>query len=54
MLDETTLLHANGHYMSTMYEPLSDAIARIGEIYGPPIGAKRVALDGSNSASWKG
>lgn len=54
MLDETTLLHANGFYMSTMYEPLEDALQRIGDTYGPPIGAKRIALDGSNSAAWKG
>lgn len=54
MLDEATLLHANGHYMSTIYEPLHEAIERIGETYGPPIGAKRIALDGSNSALWKG
>lgn len=53
MLDAVTLLHANGHFMSTMYEPLADALARIGAAYGPPLGAKRVALDGSNSAAWK-
>jgi len=54
MLDGETLLHANGHFMSTMYEPLEGAIKRIGEIYGDPIGAKRIALDGSDSAKWKG
>jgi len=54
MLDETTLMHANGYYMSTVYEPLDDAIERIGETYGPPIGAKRIALDGSNCLVWKG
>jgi len=54
MLDEVTLMHANGHFMSTMYEPLADAMARIGETYGPALGAKRIALDGSNSAAWKG
>lgn len=53
MLDETTLMHANAYYMSTMYEPLTGAIERIAQMYGPPIGAKRIALDGSNSAGWK-
>ena len=29
MLDETRLLHANGHHMATAVEPLSEAVARI-------------------------
>lgn len=32
MLDATTLLHANGHYMQTVSEPLSVAIKRIAEL----------------------
>lgn len=54
MLDSETLLHANGFYMSTMHEPLAQALERIENSYGPAIGAKRIALDGSNSAIWKG
>ena len=53
MLDEHILMHANAYYMSAMHEPLVDALTRIEETYGPAIGAKRVALDGSNSADWK-
>lgn len=53
MLDSETLLHANGYYMSTIHEPLADAVTRIGETYGPVIGARRIALDGSNSANWR-
>lgn len=54
MLDEVTLMHANAFHMSTQYEPLADAITRIEPRYGAPIGAKRIALDGSNSANWLG
>lgn len=54
MCDGETLLHANGYYMSTIHEPLTGAIDRIGEMHGQPIGAKRIALDGSNCANWKG
>lgn len=53
MLDSETLLHANGFYMSTIHEPLTQALERIAENYGPAIGAKRIALDGSNCADWK-
>ena len=53
MLDSETLMHANGYYMSTIHEPLADALQRIEETYGPAIGAKRIALDGSNCANWK-
>lgn len=54
MLDEATLMHANAFHMSAQYEPLVDAIARIAPRHGEPIGAKRIALDGSNSANWLG
>lgn len=54
MLDEATLLHANGYHMSTIYESLEEAITRIGDTYGAPLGAKRIALDGSDCAAWKG
>ncbi|MCV0395024.1 MAG: C40 family peptidase [Rhizobiaceae bacterium] len=41
MLDGTRLLHASGHTMTVTIEPLSDAVARIGHLYGPPTGARR-------------
>ena len=53
MLDSEMLLHANGYYMSTIKEPLAQALDRIAETYGPAIGAKRIALDGSDCADWK-
>ncbi len=45
MLDPETLLHANAHHMMTAAEPLSQAIERIGKIYGEPIGARRIDLE---------
>ncbi len=53
MLDSENLLHANGFYMSTIHEPLAQALERIEESYGPAIGAKRIAMDGSNCVDWK-
>jgi cell wall-associated NlpC family hydrolase len=35
------ILHANGHTMLVSREPLSGAIARIGYLYGQPIGFRR-------------
>ncbi len=35
------LLHANGHHMLTVDEPLGAAIARIAATSGPPLGARR-------------
>lgn len=52
MLDTQTLLHANAHHMATRYEPLSEAITRIAARYGQPIGARRIHLDGTNTAAW--
>ena len=44
MLDEATLLHANGHHMSVAAEPLAVAERRIREkSYGPIVGIKRLA-----------
>jgi cell wall-associated NlpC family hydrolase len=31
MTDQKTLLHANGHHMMTVKEPLADAVARIAD-----------------------
>lgn len=39
--DEHTLLHASGGTMFVTSEPLADAIARIGRLYGPPTGYRR-------------
>lgn len=52
MLDAETLFHANAHHMSTVWEPLDGAIERIASYYGEPIGARRIALDGSNCQNW--
>ena len=41
MEDEQTLLHANGHTMSVAREPLAEAVARIGYLYGEPTSARR-------------
>jgi cell wall-associated NlpC family hydrolase len=41
MLDERTLLHANGHTMNVALEGLDDAIARIGWLYDQPTGYRR-------------
>lgn len=44
MLDEATLLHANGYHMSVAAEPLAAAELRIREkSYGPIVGIKRLA-----------
>lgn len=43
MRDPTTLLHANGHHMAVVSEPLAIAEARIGEGgHGPILAAKRL------------
>jgi cell wall-associated NlpC family hydrolase len=41
MRDEETLLHANGHTMNVALEPLHEAVARIGYLYGEPTMARR-------------
>jgi cell wall-associated NlpC family hydrolase len=42
--DEETLLHATALYMSTVYEPLEQVIARISEIDGPVSAHRRLSL----------
>jgi cell wall-associated NlpC family hydrolase len=42
MQNETMLLHANGHHMLTVSEPLQDAIARIAKTAGMPTSLKRL------------
>lgn len=41
MLDERTMIHANGHTMLVSREGLTDAIDRIGYLYGGPTGFRR-------------
>jgi cell wall-associated NlpC family hydrolase len=41
MADQKTLLHANGHHMMTVKEPLSEAVARIAGIYGQVTSIRR-------------
>lgn len=40
--DEETLIHANAHYMATIYEPIEEAIARIAQTDGPVTGHRRL------------
>ena len=39
MLSETQFIHANAHFMTVTVEPLSEAVARIGE----PIAYRRLS-----------
>ncbi len=41
MVDEATLIHANGHTMDVSLEPLADAVSRIGYLYGEPTAYRR-------------
>lgn len=41
MADEKTLIHSNGHTMSTNFEPLRDAIERIAYLYSYPTVIRR-------------
>lgn len=41
MTDPATLLHANGHHMMVVAEPLKDAVARIAQAYGQITSIKR-------------
>lgn len=42
MTDESTLLHANGHHMMVVAEPLKDAVERIAAKYGQLTSVRRV------------
>lgn len=42
MTDARTLLHANGHHMMVVAEPLAEAAARIARRYGPVTGVRRL------------
>lgn len=41
MMDETTIIHANGNTMSVAIEPLEQAIARVERLYGQPTSYRR-------------
>lgn len=41
MVDERTMIHANGHTMLVSLEGLAEAIDRIGYLYGAPTGFRR-------------
>ncbi|MFN3766666.1 MAG: C40 family peptidase [Aliihoeflea sp.] len=41
MLDPASMIHASGHTMCVTREKLSDAVARIGNLYGGPTGFRR-------------
>ena len=41
MEDETMMLHASGHTMNVVREPFTEAIARIGHLYGLPLAYRR-------------
>ena len=41
MEDEASMLHASGHTMSVIREPLADAVRRICYMYGPPLAFRR-------------
>jgi len=41
MVDRQRLIHANGHHMMTVIEPLSDALARIAALFGTATSFRR-------------
>lgn len=41
MLDPTRIVHANGHHMTTVIEPLAEAVDRIARLFGPVTGFRR-------------
>ena len=43
MIDGEYLLHANGHHMATVIEPLAEVVARIAAKTGQPTSVKRLA-----------
>ena len=42
MTDDRTLLHANGHHMMVVAEPLRDAVDRIASNYGQITSIRRI------------
>ena len=41
MLDKNRIVHANGYHMTTVIEPLTDAVDRIARLFGPVMGIRR-------------
>lgn len=47
MLDGERLLHANGHHMLTVVEPLAEAVARIASLHGTVTSVRRMPPPGA-------
>jgi cell wall-associated NlpC family hydrolase len=43
LVDAERLLHASGHHMSVVVEPLAEALERIAKVTGPPVAVRRPA-----------
>jgi len=43
VVDSETIVHASGHHMAVVIEPLADALARIAASSGPPVAVRRLA-----------
>jgi len=44
------IVHASGHHMAVVSEPLAEATARIAAIKGPPVGVKRLQAGSATDA----
>ena len=42
MVDGTSMIHANGHHMQTVIEPLDEAISRIAYLFDKPTSFRRL------------
>ncbi|MGI9374219.1 MAG: C40 family peptidase, partial [Hyphomicrobiales bacterium] len=42
MVDEMYMIHANGHHMQTVVEPVEEAISRIAYMYDTPTSFRRL------------
>ena len=47
MVDAEHMLHASGHHMTVVIEPLAEALDRIAKVTGPPVARAPPAPDGS-------
>ena len=46
------MVHASGHHMTVVTEPLPDAVARIAAIKGPPTAVRRLSKFSTLSHRW--
>lgn len=44
LIDRQHMVHASGHHMTVVIEPLADAVERIARKHGPPTSVRRLAL----------